>query len=176
MNETLTQMKNMKRAMRPFVLTLYELALELPEGTDLLEIGVRQYQSTRALISALVDKKSGTLTSIDVVDYPSRLKEGQDRHRFILADSHADSTHDLVSDRKYGLLLIDGDHRYEGARKDWELYYDLVSPGGYIIFHDVLNEDCGVPKLWEEVKAYCRMGNQEYLTIPTWPGMGIIRV
>ena len=166
----------MFRAMKPFVLTLYELALELPEGTDVLEVGVRQYQSTRALISALVDKGSGTLTSIDIKDWPSRLKEGQDRHRFIVSDSHQESTYDLVSDKKYGMLLIDGDHSYEGARQDWELYSELVSPGGFVIFHDVLNFDCGVPKLWDEVKEFCRRGNNEYLTIPAWPGLGIYRV
>ena len=38
--------------------------------------------------------------------------------------------------RKVITLMIDGDHSYEGVKKDWELYSPLVVPGGYVIFDD----------------------------------------
>lgn len=34
------------------------------------------------------------------------------------------------------LFFIDGDHSYEGAKADWELYKDLLKPGAIVIFHD----------------------------------------
>jgi hypothetical protein len=34
------------------------------------------------------------------------------------------------------LLFIDGDHSYEGVKKDFDLYSKLVSPHGIILIHD----------------------------------------
>lgn len=54
-------------------------------------------------------------------------------------------------------ILIDGDHSYEGARRDFELYRDLVGPGGMIAFHDIVpgrtEKVGGVPRLWQELKG-----------------------
>ena len=33
-------------------------------------------------------------------------------------------------------LFIDGDHREEGVRSDWELFSPHVVPGGHVAFHD----------------------------------------
>jgi cephalosporin hydroxylase len=63
------------------------------------------------------------------------------------------------------VLFIDGDHAYEGVRADFELYRNLVRPGGLIAFHDIVPDSeertgirtefwaGGVPKLWRELKA-----------------------
>ena len=37
-------------------------------------------------------------------------------------------------------IMVDGDHSYEGVRQDAELYYDLLAPGGIMVFHDFLPE------------------------------------
>jgi len=39
--------------------------------------------------------------------------------------------------RPIRLLFIDGDHRYESTRRDFELWSRFVVEGGYIAFHDV---------------------------------------
>jgi len=36
------------------------------------------------------------------------------------------------------LILIDGDHSYEGVCRDIRNYYPLLAPGGLLIFHDYL--------------------------------------
>ena len=43
------------------------------------------------------------------------------------------------------LLHIDGDHMYESVKRDFELWSPCVSPGGAILFHDILSfpEDVG---------------------------------
>jgi predicted O-methyltransferase YrrM len=34
------------------------------------------------------------------------------------------------------LVLVDGDHSYEGARADYQHWRDVVPPGGHLLFHD----------------------------------------
>jgi predicted O-methyltransferase YrrM len=70
----------------------------------------------------------------------------------------------LLKGRPLDFLFIDGDHRYEGAKADFELYSPLVRPGGLIAFHDICpdhktlyGKETGcyageVYKLWAELK------------------------
>lgn len=59
----------------------------------------------------------------------------------------------LLNGRRVDFLFIDGDHEYDGVKRDFELWSPLVAPGGLIAFHDV-NESHwpGVIRLWNELK------------------------
>ncbi|ADC66516.1 O-methyltransferase-like protein [Ferroglobus placidus DSM 10642] len=78
----------------------------------------------------------------------------------IRADSHDPKTLDTVSrilnGRKIEFLFIDGDHTYEGVKKDFEMYSPIVRKGGIVAFHDIVPgpEDNvgGVPKFWQEIR------------------------
>jgi len=82
------------------------------------------------------------------------------RIELVRKDSHAPSTlatvRELLGGRKLDLLFIDGDHSYDGAKKDFEMYSPLVALGGTIAFHDIVDgaeENVGgVPRLWRELK------------------------
>jgi len=56
-------------------------------------------------------------------------------------------------------LFIDGDHTYEGVKKDYHMYKEFVKDGGWIGFHDTKdteyhrNANCRVDKLWNEMKG-----------------------
>jgi predicted O-methyltransferase YrrM len=73
-------------------------------------------------------------------------------------DSHKPQTlasiNEILQGYKLDFLFIDGDHSYEGVKKDFEMYSPLVRSGGLIAFHDIT--PCGPPKevfkYWEEVK------------------------
>lgn len=77
--------------------------------------------------------------------------------------SHEDTTRDKVrwalEGNLVGFMLIDGDHRYEGAKLDYERYSQFVRPGGYIGFHDVNDTEfarskgCFVGQLWNELQG-----------------------
>ncbi len=41
-----------------------------------------------------------------------------------------------LADRRFDLLVIDGDHSLDGVRRDFENYAGAVEPGGYIIIDD----------------------------------------
>ena len=64
---------------------------------------------------------------------------------------------ELLQGRPIDFLFIDGDHRYAGVKKDYELYTDLVRPGGIFAFHDIRpntkDESIQVFRLWDEIKA-----------------------
>jgi len=55
----------------------------------------------------------------------------------------------IFGDEPIDFLFIDADHQYEGVKKDWENYHDLVRPGGIIGFHDVNHPP--VKQLWNEI-------------------------
>jgi len=79
------------------------------------------------------------------------------------------------------ILFIDGDHSYEGVKKDYLMYKDLVNPGGIIAFHDIIRshnheiQNCFVHNLWDEIKIN---KNVEEIIFPdlSWGGIGIIYV
>lgn len=63
-------------------------------------------------------------------------------YELIIGDSHVQHTLDRLKSflrgRQIDFLFIDGDHRYEGAKKDLEMYGPLVASGGVIAIHDVM--------------------------------------
>lgn len=84
---------------------------------------------------------------------------GQD-FTFINADSHLEETVNTVGSicNTFDFIFIDGDHSYDGAKKDFELYKKYLSPRGYIGFHDidpnhVFKDGAGgqVYKFWQEL-------------------------
>lgn len=77
----------------------------------------------------------------------------------IRADSHDSETFkkvkQILGTKKLDFLLIDGDHEYEGVKKDFLMYRKLVSPSGIIAFHDInpgpKEEVGGIPTFWKEI-------------------------
>lgn len=51
------------------------------------------------------------------------------------------------------LLYIDGDHYYGSCREDYMLYSPLVRDGGWIAFHDIVNDRTQTPWFWNEIKG-----------------------
>lgn len=80
---------------------------------------------------------------------------------FVRQDSHDERTlqrvREAVPDSGIDFLFIDGDHTYEGVKQDFEMYSPLVSEGGLIAFHDIVDgpeENVGgVPEFWRELKT-----------------------
>ena len=60
------------------------------------------------------------------------------------------------------MLFIDGDHSYDGVKRDWDLFMPHVAPFGLVVFHDTLwdlhpdspysRADMGVPAFVEELR------------------------
>lgn len=52
------------------------------------------------------------------------------------------------------LLHIDGRHRYEDVRHDYETWVSTLSPTGIVVFHDIAErrDDFGVWQFWDELQ------------------------
>lgn len=101
----------------------------------------------------------------------------------IRQDSHNIKTlqkiKDILGDRKIDFLFIDGDHTYEGVKRDFELYSQLVRKGGIIAFHDIAphppETKCEVSKFWNEIKK--KYEYREFVEDweQNWAGIGLIK-
>ena len=71
-------------------------------------------------------------------------------------------------------LHIDADHHYDGVRRDWDLYRQLVPDSGLITLHDTTNyrAPCGVPRLIDEIRA---AGEFDVVNLPIAYGTAIVR-
>jgi predicted O-methyltransferase YrrM len=118
----------------------------------MLEIGT-QHGGSLFLLAHVADPEA-LLVSVDLPHgefgggYPRwraplyrRFGQAGQRIELIRGDSHADETRARVAGVLGGELLdflfIDGDHTYDGVKHDFELYRDLVRPGGIVAFHDI---------------------------------------
>ena len=139
----------------------------------LLEIGTAA-GGTLFLLTRVSDPEA-TIISIDMPEgkfggefYPnwkSPVYESfslkQQKIYLLRSDSHQFATLEkikkILGQQKLDFLLIDGDHSYEGVKKDFEMYSPFVAEGGIVAFHDVNlgpSENVGgVPQFWREIKS-----------------------
>lgn len=131
---------------------LYRLAYHYG-GDGVLEIGSYLGASAAVLAAGLTDgHATARLTCVDtwLNDTMSegsrdtwetfqgntvRYRERIDAVRGLSAESAPRVAAGLA--RPLSLVFFDGDHSYEGIRRDWEAYAPLVGPGGVVAFHDV---------------------------------------
>lgn len=79
------------------------------------------------------------------------------------------------------ILFIDGDHSYEGAKRDWDLFSPFVKPFGSVVFHDTLwdltpnakyaRADMGVPRFVDEL----RLAGYPVITIDRDFGVSLVQ-
>lgn len=51
-----------------------------------------------------------------------------------------DKSENIKLNHTYDVLFVDGDHRYEGVKKDILNFWDNLTSSGFAIFHDYLDE------------------------------------
>ncbi len=110
--------------------------------------------------------------------YKSFAKKNQKIH-LLRADSHNQETlekvKNILGNQKIDFLFIDGDHTYEGVKKDFEMYSPLVRGNGIIALHDIVHHplvpECQVEKFWREIKN--NFSNQEIVKDWQQGGFGI---
>jgi len=69
-------------------------------------------------------------------DNLTQLGVPDDHWRLIKKMSTDPEAREVVGDRQYDMLIIDGDHTIEGVTRDFEIYGDIVKSGGLLIFDD----------------------------------------
>jgi cephalosporin hydroxylase len=115
--------------------------------------------------------------------YQRFAQRGQ-RLRLLQCDSHSPATRERVEAALGGkpldYLFIDGDHTYDGVKKDFELYSPLVRSGGVIAFHDIAEHPpatgCEVSAFWNQVKSHYRHLEIIENRNQGWAGIGVLYV
>ena len=145
---------------------LYKLAQTLQSNSNVVEIGSYLGASACCIASGL--NKSSKLYCIDSWNNDA-MSEGikETFNEFLVNTKEFEHlitpirgmSYDVVDNIKkltnnIDMLFIDGDHSYEGVKKDWDLYSPLLKSGAIVIFHDVGWAD-GVKKvIKEDVKPF----------------------
>ena len=130
---------------------------------NILEIGT--VGTTFWMLSKL---STGKKVSVDIQSRHSVIHHfmwGED-WKFFQGNSQSDEMYQKVKNfcPQFDFILIDGDHSYEGVKKDFNLYKNLLSPRGVIAFHDIdpdhiFKDSHGgqVYKFWQELDEGSKM-------------------
>ncbi len=172
---------------KPEIKQLLEL-IKKEEPKVFLEIGTGK-GGTLFLFTSVLPNKS-QIISVDLrgkpygAGYPSFMRglikkyaRGEQDLRLVERDSHKKETRDYIKsiiNKPVDFLFIDGDHTYEGVKRDFELYSSLVKKKGVISFHDIkaYHSGCGVYKFWDEIKT--RYKHLEFADKDNPYGIGVI--
>lgn len=109
----------------------------------------------------------------------------------IQGDSHSDNTRkkveSVLGERKIDFLFIDGDHSYEGVRRDFMMYSTFVKTGGFVCLHDILDTPyhrnlpppdgpVEVCEFWDEIKSTHKSWELCDPLDHTFMGIGVIQL
>ncbi|MEO0559033.1 MAG: class I SAM-dependent methyltransferase [Bacteroidota bacterium] len=139
------------------------LARHATAKTRLAEIGVFQGRTT-GVLSAVMDP-GGVYFAIDPypgggrtgIDFNQRIarrevnRRAAGRVEWVQATGAEAPTHPRLQGEQVDFLFIDGDHRYDGLKADWEAWRDLVAPGGIVGLHDTIGGTFGCQRYMHEV-------------------------
>lgn len=67
-------------------------------------------------------------------------------------------------DEKIEMIFIDGFHKYESVKKDFELFFPKVVAGGYILLHDVTYSE-GPTRLVKELANHPQLSFKEFFGV-----------
>lgn len=82
----------------------------------------------------------------------STVLEGIEREE-IIGNSTSDYViKEALGHAPYDIVIIDGDHSYEGVKADVENYSPMLSVGGFLLFHDTDLDQWGVGAVIKELK------------------------
>lgn len=98
---------------------------------------------------------------------------------FYKGDSHekvaVNWTQNILQNSQLDYLFIDGDHSYDGVKKDFNNFSPFVRQGGIIMLHDIAKgSGSDVMVFWNEIKN--NYSYQEFIENNNqgWAGIGII--
>lgn len=96
-------------------------------------------------------------------------------HEEIIGNSHDPTIAERVAAfGPFDAIMLDGDHIYEGVLADVETYGELLSPDGFLIFHDSkVGPPHGCARVFEDLKQDARWVLINEFVSPTRPICGI---
>lgn len=126
--------------------TLHSLVVN-SGAKDVLELGVREGESTVALLEG-VAATGGHLTSLDITpcEKARAMIESYGlagRWTFMVEDDLFFAKNQNAG-RTWDLIFVDTSHLYEHTKNEIEAFEPLLRPGGHMVFHDTASFPDGV--------------------------------
>lgn len=135
---------------RADALKIYEMA-RLGEG-DVLEIGTHFGLSASIIAGALEARGSGRLETVDFIDFTTadakrnlEGRPGADRVTFTVMDGTRRMAELAAEGRRFGYVFIDHWHGYQATYDAARLLPGVLSPGGFVQFHDFVDSQNADP-------------------------------
>ena len=168
------------RSMKPEVCVEIGSAL----GKSASYIGMALKENGRGMLYAIDPHEPTNWNDVDAIDslkeFNRNIAAAGVREYVSLIRSYSDA-----AARNWKLpidiIFIDGDHSYDGVKRDWELFLPHVKPSGVVIFHDTMwdlppyvgtvRSDMGVPRFVDEL----RQQGYQVLTISQDYGVSLIQ-
>jgi len=151
-------------------LRLADLAASVPEESAIVEIGSYKGRSSCYLAEGARVGLGALIYCIEAWDSPGNVSgrfRYADRATRLAFEQQVESmgltdritaiqgfSHEVVRRwrRQIGLLFIDGSHRYEDVRADFEAWAPYIVPGGWLAFDDYAPKNRGVMRLVDKLK------------------------
>ncbi len=158
----------------------YNLLMELPNYSHVVEIGIEYGRST--MVAALIAKEVGfNLTSIDnwSGEYGKQafehVKNWKNEYNLDFNVWTANSSI-CYSEYHYPieLLFIDGDHSYKGVKDDCHNWIPKVTHNGLVLFHDYGRDS--LPDVYRAVNDYINISTRKLSLIDHVYTLGVFRV
>jgi len=128
--------------------SLWRIGNSLPPGARIVGLDLAPDTDTREDLRRMIDRFRAS---------------GQDAHLIVGDSTEAHTVAAAAAFAPFDCVFIDGDHRYAGAKADWENYGPMA---GIVAFHDIswnetwrskvpgrVTYPMGVPVLWNELKS-----------------------
>jgi hypothetical protein len=122
------------------------------KGNTILEIG-RYWAGSTILLAMATHHSNVSVVSVDVVegchdpDADDWLNNYEEKERI---DIRVDNSH-AMENIPLSMLFVDGDHSYEGVKKDFIHHWNYLQPNGSCLCHDYTDpEATGVTKFIDE--------------------------
>jgi hypothetical protein len=185
---------------------LVSFLLQQKQLTNFVEIGSHKGGTFYVLASLIAGKRisidlcSGQFGGVGqkvAEDRNKRLSDKFDNTYFIEGDSHkyeaVKKLNDILDGEKVSVLMIDGDHTFEGCFNDFLIYRQFVKQDGFIVFHDIKSSvfhakaNCKVDEVWKLIINQCKCyefvstGNSDccssaknMVKLGEWGGIGVV--
>jgi cephalosporin hydroxylase len=146
--------KGLKFWQYPNQLSKYLKYLNNKNINSYLEIGCR-WGGTFILTSEFLKLKNNNINLFccDIIDKSEILEEYSKIQKFNYFNMSSFDLNRNIINQNIDLILIDGDHSYNGVKTDFEV--SLQFNPKYVVFHDIASSVCdGVVKFWGEIKQH----------------------
>jgi len=130
----------------------------------IFEIGTGHLFSTQAFLHGL-EYTGGKIISCDIEKKWDSFSHPQ--FEFINKPSYEIAK---TWNKKIDILFIDGDHRYQAVKNDYNLFSPFVKRGGLIIFHDA---NC--PRVGQVREFVEEINSPKKIILDPYPGLAIIQ-